>query len=453
MTDMINEAARSIPVAYDADICVVGGSCTGVFAAVAAARLGARVAIIENNGFFGGVATAGLVNIWHTNLDTEFKKTIIGGLTMEVVERLKKRNAVDVRQPTGHFHFILNTEELKIELDEMITDAGVRPFLHARFTASVHTGDVLQAAVFEDKTGRRAVRAKYFVDATGDGDVIARMGRPCVKLDDLQPPTTCAVLRGLDRITEKNPGFWIGRAVFDPRYRQALKSGFLWDKEIVGSAHEMLVAGTRVHHADCSDGDQLTQAEIEGRRQVRAMCDILRENFAGGDEFSLAALPAYIGIRETRHARCLHSLTEPEVLTGHQFPDAIANGSYRVDIHHSDKGGITFRYLDGLEEYAVPGQPTVKGRWRGPQAVDPTFYQVPYRCLVPQGARNVLVAGRLVDCDRGAYGAVRVMVNCNQTGEAAGVAAYLSLNGNVSMAAVNTDELRKTMSAQGCVII
>lgn len=165
------------------------------------------------------------------------------------------------------------------------------------------------------------------------------------------------------------------------------------------------------------------------------------------------ALPAYIGIRETRHATCLHRLTENEVLTGVRFADAIANGSYRVDVHHSEKAGFTFRYLDGREIYIVPGQPNVEGRWRSEQDVDPTFYQIPYRCLVPQGAENVLIAGRLVDADRGAYGAVRVMVNCNQTGEAAGTAAYLALDAGRVVSEVDKIELRRTLRDNGAVII
>jgi hypothetical protein len=214
-----------------------------------------------------------------------------------------------------------------------------------------------------------------------------------------------------------------------------------------------MVAGTRVHNADCSDADQLTRAEIEGRRQARAIRDIVHDGYPGGEAVSLAALPATIGIRETRHATSLHRLTEREVLEGVRFPDAIANGSYRVDVHHSHKGGLTFRYLDGSEVYVVPGQPRVEGRWREERETDPTFYQIPYRCLVPQGARNVLAAGRLVDADRGAYGAVRVMVNCNQTGEAAGVACVLALQEGLDMGEVDGQQLRRELAQGGSLII
>jgi hypothetical protein len=146
---------------------------------------------------------------------------------------------------------------------------------------------------------------------------------------------------------------------------------------------------------------------------------------------------------------------DEEVLTGRRFDDAIANGTYCVDVHHSDKPGLTFRYLDGTEVYAVAGRPGVKGRWRPPLAEgdDPRFYQVPYRCLVPRGALNVLAAGRLIDADRGAYGAIRVMVNCNQTGEAAGAAAAIAARDGAGVAGVDAARLRAELAARGAAVI
>jgi hypothetical protein len=454
MSTSIHEPARDVPVAHECDVCVIGGGCTGVFAAVRAARLGASVALVENNGFFGGVATAGLVNIWHSIYDTVGERQIIGGLTVEVIERLQQRDAVVLYASDKSRYAVFNSAELIAELDAVVCEQPtIRPFLHARFSTAVLTDGAMAAAIVEDKSGRRAIRARYFVDATGDGDVLARLGLPTTTLGDLQPPTACALIYGLDQVAERNPGFSLGSAVHDPRHPNALRQGFLWHSKAVGLPGTHMVAGTRVHNADCSDADQLTRAEIEGRRQVRAIRDIVHDHYAGGEAVALAALPAYIGIRETRHATCLHRLTERQVLEGARFEDAIANGSYRVDVHHSHKAGLTFRYLDGSEVYVVPGQPRLEGRWRKEQQTDPTFYQIPYRSLVPQGARNVLAAGRLVDADRGAYGAVRVMVNCNQTGEAAGVACVLALDRGLDVGQVESRRLRRLLARGGSLII
>ena len=152
-----------------------------------------------------------------------------------------------------------------------------------------------------------------------------------------------------------------------------------------------------------------------------------------------------------RHERA--AFPPEEVLTGTRFEDAVVNGSYRVDVHHPDKPGLTFRYLNGTEVYVSPTGGGKRGRWRDKADTDPTFYQVPYRSLVPKGAANLLVAGRCLDADRGAFGAVRVMVNCNQMGQAAGTAAYLSLNAGTTVDIVDVKKLRKTLEKEGAIVI
>ena len=452
--ETIHEEARDIPVVDEFDICVVGGSCTGVFAAVRAARLGAKVALLENNGFFGGVATASQVNIWHSIYDIHGQQQIIAGLTTEVIDRLLKRRAAYIAERNNPAQYaILHTEELKIELDELVVEAGVRPFLHTRFVAPIVRDGKPIAVAIEDKSGRRAIKAAYFIDATGDGDLVARLGYPCYKREGMQPPTMCAVIRGLDRIKEKYPDFSLSKAVFDPLYENSLKKGFLWSAKVPYSQGDTMVAGTRVFGVDCSDADQLTQAEMEGRQQVRAICDILSRHFLDDEINPLVALPAKIGIRDTRHAHCKHTLTEEEVLYGVRFPDAIANGTYRVDIHNHEAQGILFRYLDGTEVWVNADGSKRVSRWRDENEEPAPFYQIPFRSLVPQQTTNVLVAGRILDADPGAFGAVRVMVNCNQTGEAAGTASYLALDSNLPVDQVDSAKLRETMARHGSIII
>jgi hypothetical protein len=358
-----------------------------------------------------------------------------------------------MREPTNRsVGCTFSSPELVLALDTLVIEAGVRPFLHTHFAAPIVEGDRLAAIAVEDKSGRRAIKASYWVDATGDGDLVSRLGLGCYTRDGLQPPTMCAILRGLDEVKAAHPEFALGWVAFDPQYENALQHGFLWSSHVPGSRDETMVAGTRVFGADCSDADELTQAELEGRRQVRAMCDILRTHFMTGQVTPLVALPSKIGIRETRHARCLHTLSEEEVLYGTRFPDAIANGTYRVDVHHHDRPGLTFRYLDGTQEYVMPDGTRTTDRWCAEGEATATFYQIPYRSLVPLGTDNVLVVGRAIDADQGAFGAVRVMVNCNQTGEAAGTAAYLALEDSAPVAQVAGAKLRETMAEGGSII-
>jgi len=456
--DTVKISSQHIPLAYECDICVIGGSCTGVFAAVSAAKLGAEAALVEQNGFFGGTATAGLVNVWHSIYDTAGKQQIIGGLTAEVIDRMKQKGTVNlyqVRSGIDHDKYaVFNSAELIMTLDRLVQEQKtVRPFLHSVFSEPVMENGSVKAVIIQDKSGRRAIRARYFIDASGDGDCIARADFSTRTEDHLQPATTCFILNGLDEVKRLNPDFSLNKAAFNPEYPHALKNGFLWSSECPGNPGSTMIAGTRVHDADCSDADEFTSAEIEGRRQAQAILDIIRDNFKGGDSVGLTALPSHIGIRETRHASCMHRLSENEVLEGKRFPDAIANGSYRVDIHHSGRPGLTFRYLDGREVHIEPGKPDENGRWRAGQSKDPTFYQIPYRSLVPKDVPNVLATGRLIDADAGAYGAVRVMVNCNQTGEAAGTAAYCALDSDAEVSKVDTNKLRDTMMQLGSIII
>jgi hypothetical protein len=443
-----NAAKKSnmnLPVLGEYDICVLGGSCTGVFAAVRASRLGARVAIIEKQNAFGGVATSGLVNIWHTLHDTEFNKQIIAGMTVEVTNRLKKRDAVKNSRPDGKGHFTLNTQELKIELDELVQESNITAYLHTLFSEPLpEDNGKLTGVIVDNKSGRGIIKAKYFIDATGDADLCSRIGLKTYTHEFLQPPTMCAYIEGFDE------------DLFNSLLKQHgeefnIPSGYVWGAELPATSSYML-AGTRIYGVDCSNAENLTKAEFEGRRQIRAIMDMMRK-YSPDHKIGLTGLPSYVGIRETRHVDCLYQVSDKDAMYGLKFEDAIANGSYVLDLHHQDKPGITFRYLDGTEKYSRPGYPDEKRRWRDETAVNPTFYQVPLRSLIPKKTSNIIVAGRMLDASMISFSGIRVMVNMNQLGEAAGVTAYLALNQNKSIPDVQNKEVRQLLSKDGSIII
>jgi len=435
------------PVIHECDVCVIGGSCTGLFAAIRASRLGLKVAIVEQQNCFGGVATNSLVNVWHSLLDTEYKRTIIGGLTVEAIERLKRRGVVRVLERNHGEGFIFNSEELRIDLDEMAIASGLKIYFHTQFTAPWCEDNQLKAVIVENKSGRGAIRARFFIDASGDGDLAHRLGLETYFANHRQPATACAKVSGWSTLKTN-----FQKAIYENAEAYGIPEGFAWGAMVPGSEVFMLAA-TRVLKANPAIADDLTAAEIEGRRQVRALLDIFKK-VCPESQVALQALPSRLGIRESRHVRCLHQLRGEEVLHGTRFRDAIANGSYRVDIHHQDKPGNTFQHLDGTEYFARPGFPTQYGRWRPETAENPTFYQIPYRTLVPErGPANLLVAGRMIDADETAHGAIRVMVNMNQVGEAAGVASFLSLQAGCSARDICTDKLRRLLADGGSEII
>jgi len=152
VSDSIEEPARSIPVVEDCDVCVLGGSCTGVFAAVRAAQMGSKVSLVEKQNAFGGVATAGLVHVWHKLYSNQSGKQIIGGLTHLVLQRLEEIGAAQNRGKQG---YTLNTDELKIELDSLVMENRIFPFLHTLYAAPFMEGPRVNAVFIENKTDAR----------------------------------------------------------------------------------------------------------------------------------------------------------------------------------------------------------------------------------------------------------------------------------------------------------
>ena len=439
------KAESDLPIFDDVDICVLGGSCTGVFAAVRAARLGAKVAVVEKQNAFGGVATNSLVNVWHSLYDVGKKQRIIAGLTQEVIDRLNERDAVE-RNPNPSSAYRLNSQELKIELDELVLESGIHPHFHTLFSEPYLDGDGnLTGVIVDGKSGRGIINAKYFIDATGDGDLCYRLGLKTYTFDLLQPPTVCAHLEGLD--------LGVYESVLKEHGQEFnIPSGTAWGVQLPNT-HVFMFAGTRVYGADCSDAGNLTKAEMEGRRQIRAIMDMMRKYGNDGNIPRLVTLPSYIGVRETRHVECLYQISDEDALYGRRFDDAIANGSYVFDLHHQDKPGLTFRHLDGTEIYSRPGFPDQVGRWREKTEVNPTFYQVPLRSLIPKKYDNVMLAGRMIDASVVAYSGIRVMVNMNQVGEAAGVTSYLAWKQGKKIKDVPAGEVRDVLKKGGSIII
>lgn len=450
----IIEKERKIPVIQDVDILVLGGGCTGVFAAVRAARLGAKVAIVEQTAAFGGVATNGFVAHWHALTDTTYERQIIAGLTTEVIDRLKRvPNGIILNkapdkipgaeiQPRINTFFILNTEELKIELDDMLLSAGVTPYLHTLYTAPVVEDGRLTGVIIENRSGRSAITAKYFIDATADGFLGADMGMETYHHDPLQPCTTAARVYGWDGLTAPND------VLREAEPELGYKIG--WDTKIPGAPRARAWFKSNMT-VDCTSNENLTRCEIEGRRQTRRAMDYLRAHDPNGKDLSLLALSSMVGIREGRQLKCSYQVKGSDIYYGTVFPDAIAYCCYPVDIHRENKP-TTYRFLDGVEKIVTVGQPGEYIRWRTDPGPYPLYWQLPYRCMLPENIGNLLICGRAIDADKEALAAARVMVSLNQTGEAAGVAAFEALNSGKTVQEIDIPAMRRRMAAGGSIL-
>jgi hypothetical protein len=366
------------------------------------------------------VAASSLVNIWHKLYSNDGKEQIIGGLTYQVIKRLEKIHAV-TSHGNGKSHFTLNTDELKIELDRLVVENRITPYLHTFYAAPQMEGNHVRAVFVENKNGRQAIRAKVFVDATGDGDLAKAVGLPFEIRNGLQPPTTCAEISGLPDS--------IRTLIEDHREEFGLAPDHGWGSSVPGSHGVNMCAYTHVFDTDASDANQLTTAEIEGRRQIRAYMDIARKYGGSNNRPCLLDLPSYIGVRETRAFTANYKLTEEDVLSCKRFPDAIANGTYHIDVHDPKTGKFKFKEPEG------------------------DFYQIPLSTMVSDKAPNIVLAGRMISTDRSAFGGIRVMVNLNQTGEAAGVTASLAASGAKPVSQVDAESVRKDLSNLGAMII
>lgn len=452
MRNEVRPEPREIEFTEESDVCVVGGSCTGVFAAVRAARLGARVVMVEKQNRFGGVAVSGLVGMWHSLFDIHMERRIIGGLTFEMLERLSRKNAVgcDFRNADGGQHGIpFNPEELCLELDKLVLENHVVPYLDTLFTRPVMRGpgDV-DGIVVENRSGCGIIRAKVFIDASGDGTLCMRGGFPMRVPEHPQPATACLRIMNWHKAGHIN----LRKLIEDNRSRYpGLPCGYYWGMTVPGSDMYLLF-GTRVLNSRLLDGKGFTAAELESRSQADALMRLLRDAFPEAG-LSLQGLPSYLGIRETAHIDSLYMLPGEEMITGRRYDDAIANGTYPIDIHDDSSDQIFFWRLDG-SKCTVRNNVVHKEEGLVPRdGKAPGFYQIPLRSLIPRDSVNVLTAGRMIDADRHAFGAVRVMVNLNQCGEAAGCSAVHMLENGCRADAIDGAAVRNTLASGGSVIL
>ena len=449
----VAEPARTIPVLTECDVAVFGGGPAGVCAAAAAARGGKRVVLVERYGFLGGMATAANVNLLHSLYGTDGKTKIIGGLPEEIIRRLQRLGAARNHSTDGRTGpWTICSETAKFVLDDLMIGSGVKLLLHTTFVDVLRDGRRIKAAVIEGKSGREAVVADVYIDCTGDADLIRRAGLETQSgsADGRhQPPSLCFRLAGIKPDAAKENAIQDELAKTPMDYNGRRYSNFLWSTAGIWDSGEMMLSGVRVPHINAADTLDLTQAEIEGRYQLRWLMDRIK-TMPGWENVHLVDIATQIGVRETHRIIADHQLTREEVLEGVSFEDSIAQGAYPIDIHSPDGLGIRFERLDGGWKRINDDGSVEQGRWDGQPADAPPrdtlCYQVPYRCLIPRDLDNVLVAGRCCGADHESTGAIRVMINCMQLGQAAGTAtAMAARDGDVRR--IDSEALRKNLIA------
>ncbi|MBP0990157.1 MAG: FAD-dependent oxidoreductase [Oscillospiraceae bacterium] len=449
------EPERRIPVICEADVCVVGGSATGVFAAVRAARLGAKVVIIECQNSFGGVATNGLVSVWHSFYDLSGKKQIIAGLSEEVLSRLPETDRSQGPDLSNFF----NPNELKIELDALLKEAGVRIYLHTLYAGIACEGGRITTVFVENKDGRGAIKAGFFIDATGDGDLCRDLGIESYLNPNVQPPSAVFMMQGTrDEARKREYGLRPNDDIVPAMIRRygkefGLEPDWGWDNFIPGLNNIHFRADTHVFGLNCAHADELTEAEIIGREKMRKVIRMMRKYGNPDEVYALVNVCSYIGIRDSYHFRTKQRADHMDMLMGKRYGDVILNGTYDIDVHQADTG-IQFMRLNGecITEGA-DGSRTVTN-WRRDMGLScdgemPTYYSLPFGVLVQEKYENLIAAGRMINATQEAFGALRVMVNLNQIGEAAGVAAYIAVNESKAVQNIDGVKVAQLLSKGG----
>ncbi|MFW6155222.1 MAG: FAD-dependent oxidoreductase [Planctomycetota bacterium] len=435
---------QSIDLDDNWDVIVVGGGPAGSTAAVAAAREGATTLLIESIGCLGGMGTAGLVPAWCPFSDKE--KLIYRGLA-EKVFTLSKAQQPHVA-PDAMDWVPIDPEGLKRIYDKLVIDAGVTVRFFTTLTAVQRdeAGGV-DAIITASKSGLVALRAKVYVDCTGDGDLAAWAGAEFEKGDengDLQAATHCFDLSGVDDYHYKS-GPWLHPHNPDsPAHRIKDDPNFpdIPDPHMCNNTRGSGTVGFNAGHVfgvDSTDPASLTEAIMLGRRMAKQYRDALAAYhpaaFASSHVVNTGSL---MGIRESRRIVGDYRLTIDDYLARKSFPDEIGRNCYYVDIHGSRKNvkGTPEAMKKGSHRYG-PGE----------------SHGIPYRCLTPRSLRNVLAAGREVSADRAVNGSLRVMPPCLTMGEAAGLAAAMAAGTpDANVHEVNTDTLRERLRAYGAYL-
>jgi len=458
----IAEAARELPVIAEADAVVAGGGPGGLPAAVAAARHGASVVLIERYGFLGGLATAGLVAPILGHTASRSTTPIVEGLLKETTERLHALGgAPSWDEACGEWGIRFDAEAFKRVADEMVQEAGIDLLLHTLVTDAVVEDGRIAALIVESKSGRQAVMGQVFIDATGDADVAFRAGAPTRqgREFDGQAQSMGSFIH-LGSVPELSAE---AQAEATEKVRRAMAEGRLhfYSPYFTGvntGHHDGFSPNMTRWAGDPTDVRGLTQAELDVRRDVWQLVAFLRAEVPGFEDCYLRATSPQVGARESRQVIGDYLLTGQDVGQARKFEDAVARGSWWIDIH-CPLGQTYPVHLCVIEcpkgeacpFWAAEHDKTMLSK-DDLYPPDGDWYDVPYRCLTPKRIHNLLISGRCISATHQAMAGARVMGTCMAVGQAAGTAAALAVGAGVQPRDVDVTALRRQLQADGALV-
>ena len=451
--DKILEPAQEVPLLLNVDIVVVGGGTTGPLAAIAAARQGASVAIVERFGSLGGNLTLGL--------NTKPSGALGGGLPLEIWDRARSVGAAGndyvAQLKAGKIRIAspADPEMMKILLVTICREAGVQLIFEAFVSRPLMEGDTVRGVIIESKGGRQYIRSRVVIDCSADGDVAAKAGAPFVvgtgdEEPATQPVSLYFILRNVDlkrlaqwaaehpdvvpdRAIPENEeelayGLWLtGFAPLVRKFQQRTGTTLYRENITLKSTNgELYVNATRVLRASGLSPLEISDSIVECYRQIACYAQFLKEDVPGFENSRLGPIAPVLGVRETRHILGGYVLTGHDVTHAAQFEDSVVADMSASDIHDVKGADVDFRAL----------RP----------------YEIPYRCFVPEGIEQLLVAGRCISVEHVAHGRTRNMPACMAGGQAAGIAAALAVRSERTVRDVDVGHVQELVQGTGAPI-
>lgn len=428
---------KNAPIVGEYDVVVCGGGPAGFIAAIAAARNGARTALVERYGFLGGMATMGYVN--PVSVFTYNDSQVVGGIPWEFVQKLENMGGGFIEKPLGNVAF--EQEHYKLLAQRMTLEAGVDLYMHSYLSGCVMDGSRIAQIVIENKNGTEALSSKVFIDCTGDGD-LAALASVEMQPDEgapLQPLSSYFILGGVDLDTPMMQEAIRHNKQGENCHCLPVREKLLERKEELGipefggpwfcrTGQDGVVTVNMTRTAgNAIDNRDFVRAECVLREDAFRMAALLKDNFDEFKDSYLIAVSVQGGIRETRRIKGIHTITADEYVTAYHYHDSIARGAHPIDIHVASGPAQNITFLK-------------------------TPAYVPYRALIAPTHSNLIVAGRCLSADKKAFASLRVQASCMDMGQAAGTAAAMAAISGLPVQEVNTELLVAKLREQGSII-
>jgi hypothetical protein len=424
---------RRIPIRHEVDVFVAGGGPAGVAASVAAARQGCSVFLAERQNCFGGMGTAALVPVFQNFGDGV--NLLVGGVGHEILTQLREAGG------TGPGSSVtIRPETLKRVYDHIVREAGVQFTFETQFIDVETDSEQVKLAILAAKSGLFAVRARYFIDCTGDGDLCVWAGAPFEKGDkdgNVMAGTLCSIWADIDWEAARKFGMGNQEKLLPEAFKNHVFTKE--DRHLPGMYRiGNHLGGGNIGHTfgvDGTDESSVTEALIWGRKVLLEYERYYKEYLKGFEQMELVITGSALGIRETRRIMGDYVLDLNDFQKRAVFDDEIGRYTYPVDIHASRSGD------EAYQEYKVDFDTLRYGKGES--------YGVPYRILTPKKLSNVWVAGRCVSTDRYMQSSIRVMPGCYLTGQAAGTAAAIAGKKDTDARGVSVTELQQQLKQAG----